>query len=33
MHLYEYEVIIIKESSHIAMKEITFINYESLNHH
>ena len=31
MHHYEHEVIIIKASSDIAMKEITFINYESLN--
>ena len=33
MHHYKYEVIIIKASSNIAMKEITFINYESLKHH
>ena len=33
MHCYKYEVIIIKASSDIAMKGITFINYKSLKHH
>ena len=33
MHSYEYEVIIIKASSDIAMKEIIFNNYKLLKHH